>query len=64
MFRAAAKWTIALTAAMVMNVAHPFAQSQAINGTIEGTITDHLAPCCRASASPSPISTPATAASW
>jgi hypothetical protein len=40
MFRAAAKWTIALTAAIVMNVAHPFAQSQAINGTIEGTITD------------------------
>jgi hypothetical protein len=40
MFRAAAKWTIALTAAIVMNVAHPSAQSQAINGTIEGTITD------------------------
>jgi hypothetical protein len=30
----------ALAAIVVLSVGHPFAQSQAINGTIEGTITD------------------------
>jgi hypothetical protein len=40
MFRATGKWALALIAAFSMSVAHPFAQSQAINGTIEGTITD------------------------
>ena len=40
MFRAAGRWMAALAAIVVLSVGHPFAQSQAINGTIEGTITD------------------------
>ena len=38
MFRAVGTWVAAFM--VVMTVAHPLAQSQAINGTIEGTITD------------------------
>jgi hypothetical protein len=38
MFRAVGTWVAAFLVAM--SVAHPLAQSQAINGTIEGTITD------------------------
>src|SRR6476660_8588216 len=38
MFRSAGFWVAALLVAL--SVAHPLAQSQAINGTIEGTITD------------------------
>jgi hypothetical protein len=38
MFRAVGTWVAAFM--VVMSVAHPLAQSQAINGTIEGTITD------------------------
>src|SRR6478672_6230589 len=38
MFRAVRIWVAALM--VVMSVARPLAQSQAINGTIEGTITD------------------------
>src|SRR3954471_12971541 len=38
MFRRVALWFAALI--VVMSAAHPLAQSQAINGTIEGTITD------------------------
>jgi len=38
MFRSAGWWVVSLVVAL--SVAHPLAQSQAINGTIEGTITD------------------------
>ena len=38
MFRAASIWAAAFM--VVMSVAHPLAQSQAVNGTVEGTITD------------------------
>jgi len=38
MFRSVELWVAALVVAL--GVAHPLAQSQAINGTIEGTITD------------------------
>jgi len=38
MFRSAGWWVASLVVAL--SVAHPLAQSQAINGTIEGTITD------------------------
>src|SRR4029079_10954565 len=38
MFRSAGWWVASLLVAL--SVAHPLAQSQAINGTIEGTITD------------------------
>ena len=38
MFRATGIWIVALMVAT--SVAHPLAQSQAVNGTIEGTITD------------------------
>src|SRR5215212_4149268 len=40
MFRVAATWITALAIAVGLSAAHPFAQSQAINGTIEGTISD------------------------
>jgi hypothetical protein len=40
MFRVAGTWITALAIAIGLSAAHPFAQSQAINGTIEGTITD------------------------
>ena len=38
MFRAVGTWVAVFV--VVLSVAHPLAQSQAINGTIEGTITD------------------------
>jgi hypothetical protein len=40
MLRVAGRWVAALAAVFLMNTVHPLAQSQAINGTIEGTITD------------------------
>jgi hypothetical protein len=40
MFRLAGTWMMTLAIAIGLSAAHPFAQSQAINGTIEGTITD------------------------
>jgi hypothetical protein len=40
MFRVAGMWMTAFTMVVCVSVAHPLAQSQAVNGTIEGTITD------------------------